>query len=62
MPAYEYTCTSCQAHEVRITGIDDHAVICDACGQVMLRQMDLETLLASYAPAAARREVESTTT
>lgn len=61
MPAYEYTCTNCQTSEVRITGIDDHAVICDTCGQVMLRQMDLEALLASYAPAAVRREVESTT-
>lgn len=53
MPAYEYTCTNCQAREVRITSIGERSVICAACGQVMLRQMDLEILLASYAPAAA---------
>ncbi len=59
MPAYEYTCTSCPTKEVRITGIDDHTVICDACGQVMVRQADLDALLASYVAPAT--QVESTT-
>jgi putative FmdB family regulatory protein len=48
MPAYEYTCTQCQLREVRITGIDDHTVLCDACGHVMMRQTDWDTLVASY--------------
>jgi putative FmdB family regulatory protein len=49
MPAYEYTCHSCQAREVRIAGIDDHTVACDACGQPMVREADVATILASYA-------------
>lgn len=49
MPAYEYTCRSCQAREVRIAGIDDHTVVCDACGQPMVREVDVATILASYA-------------
>ncbi len=61
MPAYEYTCTSCETREVRITGIDDHAVICDNCGQVMIRQMDLDSILASYAPLSTPKEMESKT-
>lgn len=48
MPAYEYVCVNCGIKEVRITGIDDHTVICDECRQVMVRQMDVESLLASY--------------
>ncbi len=56
MPAYEYTCTNCQAKEVRITGIDDHTVLCDTCGQVMVRQMDWDALMASYAPKSAPAE------
>ncbi|KMY69012.1 hypothetical protein AAU61_05570 [Desulfocarbo indianensis] len=49
MPAYEYTCHSCQAREVRIAGIDDHTVVCSACGQPMVREVDVATVLASYA-------------
>ncbi len=56
MPAYEYTCTNCTEREVRITGIDDHTVICDSCGQVMVRQIDVETLLASYSRQVAQAE------
>ncbi|MBU1275022.1 MAG: hypothetical protein KJ720_06570 [Proteobacteria bacterium] len=48
MPAYDYVCSNCEASEQRIGGLDDHTVICDRCGQVMLRQGDLDTLLASY--------------
>jgi putative FmdB family regulatory protein len=48
MPVYEYTCTNCNQREIRITGIDDHTVICDQCGQVMVRQMDVDALLAPY--------------
>ncbi|MFH1034550.1 MAG: FmdB family zinc ribbon protein [Pseudomonadota bacterium] len=59
MPAYEYSCTACPEREVRITGIDDHTVICDQCGQVMVRQMDVDTLLASYSRSAD--QAESTT-
>ena len=57
MPAYEYTCTSCAEREVRITGIDDHTVICDQCGQVMVRQMDVETLLSTYAQPSEQAEL-----
>lgn len=57
MPAYEYTCTNCTEREVRITGIDDHTVICDKCGQVMVRQMDVDTLLATYAGPADQAEI-----
>ena len=56
MPVYEYTCTNCNQREIRITGIDDHTVICDQCGQVMVRQMDVDALLAPY--AAAPEQVE----
>jgi putative FmdB family regulatory protein len=48
MPAYDYVCSNCEASEQRIGGLDDHTVICDHCGQVMVRQGDLDTLLASY--------------
>lgn len=48
MPAYEYTCNSCHKREVLISGIDDHAVACQKCGDSMIRQDDVETLLASY--------------
>lgn len=51
MPAYEYICVNCGNREVRITGIDDHTVICDECRQVMVRQMDVKSLLASYESA-----------
>lgn len=54
MPAYEYTCHSCQAREVRIAGIDDHTVICDACGQPMVRDADVATILASYSRPQSR--------
>lgn len=57
MPAYEYTCTHCQLREVRITGIDDHTVLCDACGQIMMRQMDWDALVASY--GSRRDQAES---
>jgi putative FmdB family regulatory protein len=57
MPAYEYSCTSCDEREVRITAIDDHTVICDKCHQVMVRQMDLDTLLASYRGPAEQAEL-----
>lgn len=56
MPAYEYTCTNCAQNEVRITGIDDHTVICDRCGQVMVRQMDVDALLAPYAQVQEQAE------
>ena len=48
MPAYDYVCSNCEAREQRIGGLDDHTVICDQCGQVMVRQGDLDSLLASY--------------
>ncbi len=48
MPAYDYICSNCGDHEQRIGGLDDHTVICDQCGQVMVRQGDLDSLLASY--------------
>ena len=48
MPAYEYICTSCGVHDIRISGIDDHTAICDQCGQVMMRNVDVDSLLASY--------------
>lgn len=54
MPAYEYTCSNCQAQEVRIAGIDDHTVLCDKCGQVMVRRDDVDSLLASYMPKAQK--------
>lgn len=54
MPAYEYTCHSCQAREVRIAGIDDHTVTCDACGQPMVREADVAAILASYARPSAK--------
>ena len=38
MPAYEYVCSNCEAKEQRIGGLDDHTIICDQCGQVMVRQ------------------------
>ncbi len=50
MPAYEYTCTGCQTREVRITGIDDHMVSCQNCGQSMVRKEDVDSLLAPYRP------------
>lgn len=59
MPAYEYTCTNCQQREVRITGIDDHTVLCDACGQVMMRQMDWDTLVASYGAQPSQAESQN---
>lgn len=48
MPAYDYTCTACAAKDVRIAGIDDHTAICGECGQVMVRDQDVESLLRSY--------------
>jgi len=54
MPAYEYTCHSCQAREVRIAGIDDNTVVCDACGQPMVRDADVATILASYSRPKSR--------
>lgn len=57
MPVYEYTCTNCNQREIRITGIDDHTVICDQCGQVMVRQMDVDALLAPYAEATEQAEL-----
>ena len=51
MPVFEYVCTNCENVEKRIAGIDDHTVICDRCGQVSLRKADVESLMASYAPA-----------
>lgn len=57
MPVYEYTCTNCNQREIRITGIDDHTVICDQCGQVMVRQMDVDALLAPYAEASEQVEL-----
>ncbi len=52
MPIYEYHCTNCDCREQRIAGVDDHTVICDRCGQLMLRQEDLDTILASYLSSA----------
>lgn len=60
MPAYDYTCTNCSAHDVRIAGIDDHTSICGECGQVMVRDQDIDSLLQSYqtnAPAAKTKIV-----
>jgi putative FmdB family regulatory protein len=54
MPAYEYICNTCQTREVRIAGIDDHVARCVSCGKPMLREMDLEKLLASYARPATQ--------
>ena len=48
MPLFDYTCSNCQATETRIAGVDDHTVICDQCGQVMVRKADLDAILASY--------------
>ncbi len=48
MPAYDYTCTACGGKDVRIAGIDDHTAICGDCGQVMVRDQDVESLLRSY--------------
>ena len=48
MPSYEYVCVNCGTREIRITGIDDHTVICDDCRQVMVRKMDVKSLLDSY--------------
>lgn len=61
MPAYEYTCHSCQAREVRIAGIDDNTVICDACGQPMVRDADVATVLASYSrtPSKPNEQIDS---
>ncbi|MCB2187481.1 MAG: hypothetical protein KQJ78_13755 [Deltaproteobacteria bacterium] len=56
MPAYNYSCTNCGNRETRIAGIDDHTVLCDQCGQVMVRRADVESLLASYAATAKRAE------
>lgn len=56
MPAYEYVCSSCEAREFRIGGLDDHTVICDLCGQVMVRQADLDSLLASYQATAGQAD------
>lgn len=52
MPAYEYHCTNCDNRETRITGIDDHTVLCEKCAQVMVREMDVDSLLASYGQAS----------
>ena len=56
MPAYEYICSQCETREFRISGLDDHTVICDQCGQVMVRQADLDSLLASYQQAVQRAD------
>lgn len=56
MPAYEYICSSCETGEFRIGGLDDHTVICDQCGQVMVRQADLDSLLASYQQSAQQAD------
>lgn len=53
MPAYEYICSNCETREFRIGGLDDHTVICDSCGQVMVRKVDPDTLLASYKQSQA---------
>jgi putative FmdB family regulatory protein len=56
MPAYEYICRSCQTREVRIAGIDDHTARCVSCGKPMVRELDVDKLLASYArPASLAR-------
>lgn len=57
MPAFEYVCTNCETREVRITGIDDHTALCDGCGQVMVRRVDLDALLASYKTASRQSQV-----
>ncbi len=56
MPAYEYVCSSCEAREFRIGGLDDRTVICALCGQVMVRQADLDSLLASYQATAGQAD------
>jgi putative FmdB family regulatory protein len=41
MPIYEYECVDCGCREQRVTGTNDHTVICAACGGIMAR-LDLD--------------------
>lgn len=48
MPAYIYECNHCRAKEQRISGINNHIVKCEHCGNSMLRRERPEELLRSY--------------
>jgi putative FmdB family regulatory protein len=47
MPIYEYECVDCGCREQRITGTDDHTVLCDACGGIMAR-LDLDWFASEF--------------
>ena len=48
MPLYQYQCRACEIQEERIAGIDDRALICTECGDVMDRLVDTQKAYESY--------------
>jgi len=47
MPIYEYECVDCGCREKRVTGTNDHTVICTKCAGIMAR-LDLDWFASKF--------------
>ncbi len=48
MPIYEFECVDCGCQEQRVTGTNNHTVICNACGGGVMARLDLDWFASDF--------------